>query len=540
MKPEPDPVTEADALRQQAEVRLREQRAAASRRQSDVEHHRLLHELQVHQVELEMQNRALLELREQLERSLTQYTDLYDFAPVSYFTLARDGAIRTVNLAGAALLGVERAHLIERRLGIFATVDSRPALNAFLERTLVGTAREHCEIALPREDGSLCHLHLEGVAVRADADWVCQVAAVDITERKQTEEVLQESAAIYRAIGESIDYGVWICAPDGRNTYASDSFLKLVGLTQEQCSNFGWGDVLHPDDAERTIAAWKECIRTGGVWDIEHRFRRADGQYQAILARGVPVKNARGEIICWAGINLDISRLKQVEEALRHSLEEKETLLREVHHRVKNNLAAIIGLLELQQEGIAERPPTCQLLCCQLDELGNRIRSMVLVHEMLYQSTNLNRIDFQEYLQTLVAHLSHTFDPQGAIRIAVAATGVYLDLDTAIPCGLIINELVINALKYAFPERRPRPEACACEITVTAAQDSAACTLTVVDNGVGLPAGLSWATTRTLGLRLVRLLGQHQLGGQLELDGAQGTRFSLRFASKTLPKSRPA
>ena len=354
----------------------------------------------------------------------------------------------------------------------------------------------------------------------------------DITARKRTEEALQESAAIYRAIGESIDYGVWICTPDGRNTYASDSFLKLVGITQEQCSNFGWGEVLHPDDAERTIAAWKECAHTGGIWDIEHRFRGTDGRYHAILARGVPVKNARGEIVCWVGINLDISRLKHTEEALRRSLEEKETLLREVHHRVKNNLAAIIGLLELQREGIAERPPTCQLLCCQLEELSNRIRSMALVHEMLYQSDNLNRIDFHEYLQTLVAHLRHAFDPSGAIRIEVAAPGVYLDLDTAIPCGLIVNELVINALKYAFPGRRPPSGASACEIAVTATLDGIACTLTVTDNGVGLPAGSDWATTRTLGLRLVRMLGQHQLGGQLELHGGQGTRFSLRFESR--------
>jgi PAS domain S-box-containing protein len=98
--------------------------------------------------------------------------------------------------------------------------------------------------------------------------------------------------------------------PDGRNTYASPSFLKLVGLTQEQCSNFGWGDVLHPDDMARTIAAWKECVRTGAKWDIEHRFRGVDGKYHPVLARGVPVRNDRGEIICWAGINLDISRFR--------------------------------------------------------------------------------------------------------------------------------------------------------------------------------------------------------------------------------------
>src|SRR5512139_2267061 len=136
---------------------------------------------------------------------------------------------------------------------------------------------------------------------------------LDITKRMEAEEALLRSEALYRAIGESIDYGVWVCAPDGRNTYASESFLKLVGLTQEQCSNFGWGEVLHPDDAERTIVAWKECVRTRGIWDIEHRFRGVDGQWHDILSRGVPVKDDRGEVLCWAGINLDISRLKRAE-----------------------------------------------------------------------------------------------------------------------------------------------------------------------------------------------------------------------------------
>jgi PAS domain S-box-containing protein len=123
-------------------------------------------------------------------------------------------------------------------------------------------------------------------------------------------EALRVSERVYRAIGEAIDYGVWVCEPDGRNIYASESFLKLVGITQQQCSDFGWGDVLHPDDAERTIAAWKECVRTGGTWDIEHRFRGVDGRWHPVLARGVPVRNERGEIACWAGINLDIARLK--------------------------------------------------------------------------------------------------------------------------------------------------------------------------------------------------------------------------------------
>ena len=137
--------------------------------------------------------------------------------------------------------------------------------------------------------------------------------------KHQTERKLRESEALYRAVGESINYGVWVCAPDGRNIYASPSFLQLVGLTQQQCLDFGWGNVLHPDDVERTIAAWKECVRTGGNWDIEHRFRGVDGQWHPILARGVPVRDEQGHITHWAGINLDISRIKQAEQALQRT-----------------------------------------------------------------------------------------------------------------------------------------------------------------------------------------------------------------------------
>lgn len=163
----------------------------------------------------------------------------------------------------------------------------------------------------------------------------------DISDRKKAENALRSSESLYRAIGESIDYGVWVCDRDGRNTYASESFLKLVGMTQEQCSNFGWGDVLHPDDAERTIAAWKECVRTGGVWDIEHRYRGVDGKWHPVLARGVAVRDERGEIICWAGINLDISHLKQTEERLR----ENEQQLRDV---IDGSPTSIVFLKDLE------------------------------------------------------------------------------------------------------------------------------------------------------------------------------------------------
>ncbi len=138
--------------------------------------------------------------------------------------------------------------------------------------------------------------------------------STDIHDQKQVEQRLAESEARYRAIGESIDFGVWVCDAAGRNTYASESFLRMVGITQQQCSDFGWGDVLHPDDAAATMAAWKECVRTQGSWDRQHRFRGVDGQWRHLLARGAPLRDAAGEVLGWAGINLDITRLVHTEQ----------------------------------------------------------------------------------------------------------------------------------------------------------------------------------------------------------------------------------
>lgn len=138
--------------------------------------------------------------------------------------------------------------------------------------------------------------------------------STDIHDQKRTEAQLVESEARYRAIGESMDFGVWMCDANGRNTYASDSFLQMVGMTQEECSNFGWGDALPPEERAATIAAWQECVRTEGTWDRVHRFAGTDGREYSVLARGVPLRGSAGDVLGWAGINLDITRLVETEK----------------------------------------------------------------------------------------------------------------------------------------------------------------------------------------------------------------------------------
>lgn len=153
----------------------------------------------------------------------------------------------------------------------------------------------------------------------AELDLIESVAARvgPLMEQARARQALRRSEQLYRAIGESIDYGIWVCDAAGRNIYASDSFLRLVGLTQQQCAGEGWTAALHPDELDATRAAWQACIRQGAFWERENRFKGADGRWHPVLTRGVPVRDEAGHVLHWVGINLDISALKQVEHAAR-------------------------------------------------------------------------------------------------------------------------------------------------------------------------------------------------------------------------------
>ena len=176
---------DAAELRRQAEERLQRQMAASGGRRSDLETDRLVHELEVHQIELEMQNEELQQSRAEAEKLLAQYTDLYDFAPTGYFTLARDGTILAVNLTGCRLVGIERAELLNRRLELLIAEADRPAFTAFLERTLAGESGDFCEVALLKADAAPRFVRVE--AVVSEGGQECRAAVLDVTDRHRAE-----------------------------------------------------------------------------------------------------------------------------------------------------------------------------------------------------------------------------------------------------------------------------------------------------------------------------------------------------------------
>jgi two-component sensor histidine kinase/PAS domain-containing protein len=213
----------------------------------------------------------------------------------------------------------------------------------------------------------------------------------------------------------------------------------------------------------------------------------------------------------------EVAEKARAQEALTTSLHEKEVLLKEIHHRVKNNLQVISSLLSLQTAN-RDNDPTAALR-----ESQDRIRSMALIHEKLYRSDDVASIDFREYVEGLTAGLFRSYFPGPGVRIIVEVEDVSLDIDLAIPCGLIVNELVSNSLKYAFRDGRSG------EVRIGLVREDRKYTLTVSDDGPGLPPGVDFRDTPSLGLQLVNML-VGQLEGNIEMDCSRGTRFKITFS----------
>jgi two-component sensor histidine kinase len=215
----------------------------------------------------------------------------------------------------------------------------------------------------------------------------------------------------------------------------------------------------------------------------------------------------------------DITERKTAEDRLQASLAEKEVLLREIHHRVKNNMQVISSLLNLQSRHIQD-PAVLEAF----KESQRRIRSMALIHERLYQSTDLSRIEFSQYLRNLATHLFHSYQVDSdRIRLSLDAEEVFLNINTAIPCGLIVNELISNSLKHAFPEGRKGEVGVSLQRVIGDGY-----MIRVRDDGIGFPEGLDFRRTETLGMQIISTLAS-QIEASIELTRERGTSFTIRF-----------
>ena len=343
----------------------------------------------------------------------------------------------------------------------------------------------------------------------------------DVTEIKQGQKALRESEERFRNVFTQSPIGIQIYDPECKLIEMNDSCMHILGVEiVDEAKKFKlFEEPMMTEEIKERIES-RETVRFEAQFNFSllrekmlMETSRSGNCYLDCLVS--PLGGEDDEDQRLLVLMQDVTERRVAEERIRLSLKEKEVLLKEVHHRVKNNLQIISSLLNLQSKYIKD-----DQALEMFKESRNRIRSMTLIHEKLYRSKDLANLDVAEYIQNLSSNLFRSYSA-GRVNLKTQVDDILLGIDTAIPCGLIINELVSNSLKHAFPDKQG-------EILVNLHRDDGKFTLTVSDNGVGFPEHVDFRNTDSLGLQLVCTLTD-QLDGAIELNRTGGTEFKITF-----------
>ncbi|NJD56325.1 MAG: PAS domain S-box protein [Nitrospirae bacterium] len=472
----------------------------------------------------------LLETIDSLEaRNILLYNILNALTHPFYVIDARDYTIKLANPAAGFgdMPAAQTCYALTHKRHEPCSGDEHPCIIELIKQTGESAVIEHAHYD---EQGNTCIVEIHGYPIFDKEHNVVQVIeyVFDITARKRMEEDLHISEQKNRTITTTAKDAIIMMDEAGRTSFWNPAAEKIFGYTEEEVMNRDLHTFIIPErylsDFRKSMEAFRETGEGAAVGrTLELVARRKDGS-ELPVELSLSAIRTRGK---WqaVGIFRDITQRKQAENRILASLEEKEVLLQEIHHSVKNNMQVITSLLDLQLGYVQDRDP--QEI---FSEIKNRIKSMALVHEKLYMSKDLSKVDFSDYLETLINNLYRFYNVSTTtVALNLDARDIALGIDMAIPCGLIVNELVTNSLKYAFPGGRTG------EVLVklmrTGREDDGRdlYELTVKDNGIGIPQDLDLTGINTLGLYLVTTLVEHQLQGTVSLNRTGGTEFIIRF-----------
>jgi PAS domain S-box-containing protein len=332
--------------------------------------------------------------------------------------------------------------------------------------------------------------------------------------------------ARFRLLADHAPVMLWMSGLDGLCDFFNSTWLAFTGRTLAQERGNGWAEGVHPDDFQDCMDRYLNAFVAREQFRMEYRLRRADGQFRWILDHGVPRYGQGGAFEGFIGSCIDITEMRQAAEALKArtgalaaALREREVLLSEIHHRVKNNLQLVSSMLALQARGAGAEAQHA------LVEGQRRIDSIALVHEQLYGSRNLSAVNFARYIEALIPELCR--GTAGRVEVVLDLLDIELPPERAIPCGLVVSELVTNAIKHAFPDDRRGSLRVQLERV-----PQARLRLTVKDDGVGLKRDFPGGADVTLGLDLVAIFAQ-QLEADVVVERDGGTCFRLTFQEES-------
>ncbi|RJR18149.1 MAG: PAS domain S-box protein [Nitrospiraceae bacterium] len=344
----------------------------------------------------------------------------------------------------------------------------------------------------------------------------------EINQRTQIEKALRKSEHQLEKAQAIAHIGNWEWDIQSNKVSWSNEVYRIYGYRPGEIEPDyeAVKKAMHPDSIKIFLESIDSALRGERPFEMEYNFFRRDGRTSILHTKGEVIRDSAGSPVKMFGVVQDITERKGMEDRIRASLKEKEVLLQEIHHRVKNNMTVISSLLKLQADKVTD-----EYYKELFNESTNRIKTMALIHEKLYRSEDLASIVFSDYLRDMMDNIMCSYEIRAhKVRLNKELDRITLALDTAIPCGLIVNELLSNSLKYAFPDSMSG------EIRVTLRKNNDKVELTVGDNGVGLPPDLDFRNPRSLGLNIVNAL-VGQIRGNIELHREQGTEFLITFSS---------
>ena len=345
------------------------------------------------------------------------------------------------------------------------------------------------------------------------------IIVTDITAIGENLKLGNSRDSYYRQLFDDSKDAIAILDKNERILDINESFEKMFGYQKSEITGKTIDALIVPPRLIEETADMALIIEHGETAQFESFRKTKTGDEIELLITGSKITTHSGET-GYCRVYSDISVKKKEEERMKTSLLEKELLLKEIHHRVKNNLQIISSLLLMQARSLKDKEATDILL-----ESQNRIKSIALIHEKMYQTVNLSRVDFDMYLKTLIPHLTKSFKINSErIEISVNAQNVFLSSDTAIPCALIINELVTYSLKYSFPfDRKGKIDI---ELKY---HNNNKLTLRVKDNGVGVKQNPRLSDNKSIGLQLIGVLVK-QLDGKMDISNGDGTEYKINFS----------
>lgn len=430
-----------------------------------------------------------------------------------------DYTINDFNSAAEATFGYTREEVIGQHLSILFS-DEQEMKKVIQRITENGSLAN--EIINKKKDGTFFISFLSASVLKNEKGEIVGAMGVsrDITALKKAEEELRLSEERHRAIYDQAYIGIARIAKMGRFLLVNERLCDMLDFTAEELYRKTFYELAVPDEVEESLVDWDQLL-SGKIKNFsrEQTYMRKDGQLLSANVTVSLVRDTNDSPNYFVAVFEDITERKEYERQLEESLKEKEVLLKEVHHRVKNNMQVISSILNLQSSYIED-----ETALGILRESQDRIKSMSFVHESLYQSNTLSEVNFAEYIQNITRNLYHSYSrPEGGIDLRFDLESIYLNLDTSIPCGLIINEVVSNSLKYAFAGR----EQGIISVVFSKLSDGKL-KLIIGDDGIGLPDNFDIENAESLGLQLVTTLVT-QVSGELDIDNSKGTQFTIVF-----------